>query len=62
MSNDWNQISSQLKVDKVYIEAQRNRELASDELVVVERIIGQIEAAGAGFSAFPFRVAFRRRG
>ena len=33
LSNDWNQISSQLKVDKVYIEVQRNRELASDELL-----------------------------
>jgi len=33
LSNDWNQISSQLKVDKVYIEVQRNRDLASDELL-----------------------------
>jgi hypothetical protein len=33
LSNDWRRISSQLKVDKVYIEVQRNRELASDDLL-----------------------------
>lgn len=33
LSNDWARISSQLKVDKVYIEAQRNRLRASDELL-----------------------------
>jgi len=31
LSNQWARISSQLKVDKVYIEAQRDRTLASDE-------------------------------
>jgi len=31
LSNQWQRISSQLKVDKVYIEAQRNRTLATDE-------------------------------
>jgi hypothetical protein len=31
LSNQWQLISSQLKVDKVYLEVQRNRELASDE-------------------------------
>ena len=36
LQDDWNRISAQLKVDKVYIEVQRNRELASDELL--ERI------------------------
>src|SRR6185437_5138659 len=33
---DWNRISRQLKVDKVYIEAQRDRNVASDE--VLERV------------------------
>jgi hypothetical protein len=33
LQSDWDRINSQLKVDKVYIEAQRNRELASDELL-----------------------------
>ena len=33
LSNDWRRISSQLKVDKVYIEVQRNRELAGDDLL-----------------------------
>ena len=33
LQNDWDRISSQLKVDKVYIEVQRNRDLASDELL-----------------------------
>ena len=31
LSNQWDRISRQLKVDKVYIEAQRDRNLASDE-------------------------------
>ena len=33
LADDWNVISSQLKVDKVYIEVQRDRRLASDELL-----------------------------
>jgi hypothetical protein len=33
LSNNWRRISSQLKVDKVYIEVQRNRELAGDDLL-----------------------------
>jgi len=33
LSNEWERISSQLKVDKVYIEVQRNRLLAGDELL-----------------------------
>jgi len=33
LTNDWTRISSQLKVDKVYIEVQRNRQLAGDELL-----------------------------
>ena len=33
LQDDWNRISSQLKVDKVYIEVQRDRQLASDELL-----------------------------
>jgi hypothetical protein len=33
LSNDWARIHSQLKVDKVYIEVQRDRRLASDELL-----------------------------
>ena len=33
LQDDWNRISAQLKVDKVYIEVQRNRDLASDELL-----------------------------
>jgi hypothetical protein len=31
LSNEWQRITQQLKVDKVYIEAQRNRTLATDE-------------------------------
>lgn len=33
LTNDWARISSQLKVDKVYIEVQRDRRTASDELL-----------------------------
>ncbi|MGB7767639.1 MAG: hypothetical protein WBN22_02145 [Verrucomicrobiia bacterium] len=33
LQDDWSRISAQLKVDKVYIEVQRNRELAGDELL-----------------------------
>jgi hypothetical protein len=33
LQDDWNRISAQLKVDKVYIEVQRNRDLASDDLL-----------------------------
>ena len=33
LTNDWNRIHRQLKVDKVYIEVQRNRDLASDALL-----------------------------
>ena len=33
LTNDWNRISRQLKVDKVYIEVQRNRQLAGDALL-----------------------------
>ena len=33
LTNDWNRISRQLKVDKVYIEVQRDRQLAGDELL-----------------------------
>lgn len=33
LESEWQQISSQLNVDKVYIESQRSRELASDELL-----------------------------
>ena len=33
LSNNWERISGQLKVDKVYIEVQRNRELAGDDLL-----------------------------
>ena len=36
LSNEWDRISSQLKVDKVYIEVQRNRVLAGDE--TLERV------------------------
>ena len=36
LTNEWSQISSQLKVDKVYIEVQRNRILAGDE--TLERV------------------------
>jgi hypothetical protein len=36
LSNQWDRISRQLKVDKVYIEAQRDRNLASDE--TLERV------------------------
>ena len=33
LQNDWNVISHQLKVDKVYIEVQRDRQRASDDLL-----------------------------
>jgi hypothetical protein len=33
LSNEWARISGQLKVDKVYLEVQRNRLLASDDLL-----------------------------
>ncbi len=33
LSNQWLRIGSQLKVDKVYIEVQRDRQLASDDLL-----------------------------
>ena len=33
LTNDWNRIRRQLKVDKVYIEVQRNRELTGDDLL-----------------------------
>jgi hypothetical protein len=33
LTNDWNCISRQLKMDKVYIEVQRNRLLAGDQLL-----------------------------
>jgi hypothetical protein len=33
LQDDWDRISSQLKVDKVYIEVQRDRQLAGDELL-----------------------------
>ncbi len=33
LADDWARISRQLKVDKVYIEVQRDRRLASDELL-----------------------------
>jgi hypothetical protein len=33
LSNNWERIRSQLKVDKVYIEVQRGRQLAGDELL-----------------------------
>lgn len=33
LSNEWRRISSQMKVDKVYIEVQRDRQLATDDLL-----------------------------
>jgi hypothetical protein len=33
LSNEWARISAQVKVDKVYVEVQRDRNLASDELL-----------------------------
>jgi hypothetical protein len=33
LTNDWDRIRRQLKVDKVYIEVQRNRDLAGDALL-----------------------------
>jgi hypothetical protein len=33
LSNDWMRIKSQLKVDKIYIEVQRDRNLATDESI-----------------------------
>jgi hypothetical protein len=34
LKRDWERISAQLKVDKVYIEVQRDRTLAKDDLIV----------------------------
>jgi len=36
LADDWSRISRQLKVDKVYIEVQRDRNVASDE--TLERV------------------------
>src|SRR5580698_3232120 len=33
LASDWARISRQLKVDKVYIEVQRDRRLAPDQLI-----------------------------
>src|ERR1700690_2468592 len=33
LQDDWDRISAQLKVDKVYIEVQRDRQRAGDELL-----------------------------
>ena len=61
LTNDWNRISSQLKVDKVYIEAQRNRELAGDELLEQVkkffldkgvRVAGGMALSDGGFGQF----------
>ena len=56
LSNEWDRISSQLKVDKVYIEVQRDRKLASDELL--ERVKNfSSTAACAWRAAWRFRTA-----
>jgi len=34
LNSDWERISAQLKVDKVYIEVQRDRTIAKDDLIV----------------------------
>jgi hypothetical protein len=49
LSNQWQRISEQLKVDKVYIEAQRDRTLATDqELEMVKRFFVQRGVKVAG--------------
>ena len=53
LSSQWDAISSQVKVDKVYIEVQRGRELASDQLLEsVKRFFTDRGVQVAGGSAF----------
>ena len=61
LTNDWNRIHRQLKVDKVYIEAQRNRTLATDtELETVKKffvdrgvkVAGGMALSDGGFGQF----------
>jgi hypothetical protein len=53
LSNQWQRISSQLKVDKVYIEAQRNRTLATDdELETVKKFFVRRGVKVAGGTCF----------
>ena len=61
LTNDWNRINRQLKVDKVYIEAQRNRTLATDaELETVKKffvdrgvkVAGGMALSDGGFGQF----------
>jgi hypothetical protein len=61
LTNDWNRIRRQLKVDKVYIEAQRDRNLASDKLLEQVkkffldrgvRVAGGMALSDGGFGQF----------
>jgi hypothetical protein len=61
LTNDWNRINRQLKVDKVYIEAQRNRTLATEaELETVKKffvdrgvkVAGGMALSDGGFGQF----------
>ena len=61
LTNDWNRINRQLKVDKVYIEAQRNRTLATEaELETVKKffvdrgvkVAGGMALLDGGFGQF----------
>ena len=61
LQDDWNRISAQLKVDKVYIEVQRNRDLAGDELLESVktffldhgvRVAGGMALSDGGFGQF----------
>ena len=61
LQDDWDRISAQLKVDQVYIEVQRNRDLASDQLLervktfFLEhgvRVAGGMALSDGGFGQF----------
>jgi hypothetical protein len=53
LRSQWEQINSQVRVDKVYIEVQRGRELASDALLEdVKQFFREHGVAVAGGSAF----------
>jgi hypothetical protein len=61
LQGDWNRISAQLKVDKVYIEVQRDQNLASDELLEQVkkffldhgvRVAGGMALSDGGFGQF----------
>jgi hypothetical protein len=54
LSNEWQRIGRQLKVDQVHLEAQRNRTLATDrEPETVKKFVVARGVEVAGALAFP---------